>query len=93
MKRQRQKTFSERMAELFDLPGEVVAGQSHITLIGTGRVCIDRHRGILEYGEERICVRCGRHVVVIDGENLKLDAMSSRELLVTGVIGAVSFKG
>lgn len=92
MKWRRQKSFSERTAELFDLPGEVVAGQSRITITGTGSVYIDRHRGVLEYGEERICVRCGRCVAVIDGKNLRLDAMSSRELLVTGVIGGITFR-
>ena len=92
MKRQREKSFLERTAELFDLPGEIVAGQSRISITGSGRVHVDCHRGILEYGESRISLRCGKGVAVIEGENLRLRAMSERELLICGRLTGISFR-
>ncbi|MBQ4321914.1 MAG: sporulation protein [Oscillospiraceae bacterium] len=92
MKRKREKTFLERTAEMFDLPGEVTAGQSFIAVTGNGRVYIDGHRGILEYGEERISVRCGKMIASVEGLKLKLCAMSERELLVTGKLHSITFR-
>jgi len=91
MKGQRDKGFRERMAELFDLPGEVVAGLSSITLTGDSRVYIDRHNGILEYGDRRILLRCGKRITVVEGSGLEILAMSARELIITGKISGVSF--
>lgn len=92
MKKQtHRRSAAERAAELFDIPGEA-AGVPRVTITGCSRVQIENHRGITEYGRERICVRCGRVTVRVTGSNLELRAMNCEDLLINGVIRAVEYE-
>ena len=51
-----------RMAELFDLPGEVVAGLPHTEMVGRRQLLLENHRGILAYGAAAIDVNTGAFV-------------------------------
>ena len=44
----------ERTAEVFDLPGDVVAGLPRIELTGSRELRMENHKGILSYGGEEI---------------------------------------
>ena len=82
--RNRRQRALARTAELFDLPGEALAGMPRITLTGNRRVHIDCHRGILEYTNELIAVNGGAVILKIHGERLDIASMSAEELLITG---------
>ena len=87
----KKENLLERAADLFDLPGEVLAGMPLITITGGVRIHIENHRGILEYGETEIDVNCGKVVVRLSGEKMELRAMSENELLITGELARVEF--
>lgn len=91
-KRENKENIFERAADIFDLPGEIVAGMSRITITGCRRVFIENHRGILEYGREEIDVNGGRVIIKLKGKELELRSMSDRELLVTGLLTGISFE-
>lgn len=91
-KREKKENIFERAADIFDLPGEIVAGMSRITITGCRRVFIENHRGILEYGREEIDVNGGRVIIKIKGKELELRSMSDSELLVTGLLTDISFE-
>lgn len=78
-----------RASRAFDVPGDVVAGQPRIELIGSGELRMEGHRGILAYGPEEIHVSGGKLVVRVRGRGLELRAMNPTELLITGEISAV----
>lgn len=80
-----------KAADVFDLPGEAVAGVPRVTVTGTSRVHVENHRGLLEYGTEEICVNAGRQIIRIRGKHLELSAMSDIEMVTTGVISSVEF--
>lgn len=82
----------DKAANLFDLPGEVVAGMSRVTITGGSRVFIENHKGILEYGEERIGINGGRVVISVTGSDLEIRSMNTSELLITGRVHNVSFE-
>ena len=44
----------EKTAEVFDLPGDVVAGLPRIELTGSRELRMENHKGILSYGGEEI---------------------------------------
>ncbi len=92
MKKQREKTFLERTAETFDLPGEVAAGQSRVTVTGERSALVEGHRGILEYGDDCIAVRLKKRILTIRGSGIELAAMSQQDLLVTGCICELAFE-
>ena len=81
------------LAELFDLPAEVVAGLPRLEMVGTRQLYLERHRGILALGEERIDVNTGAGVLRVRGAGLALVAMTAEELRLGGRIDAVEWVG
>ncbi len=80
-----------RMAELFDLPADLVAGLAHMELLGDRQLLLEGHGGILSYSDTQIDVSAGGMVLRIQGAELALRSMTDRELRVRGRIDSVSF--
>ena len=85
----RRERFLERTAQVFDLPADVVAGVPRLELVGTGELRMERHKGILAYGDREIHISGGTYVVKVTGEELELRAMTGLELLITGRITGI----
>lgn len=85
-KRRKKEGILERTAEVFDLPGDVVAGLPRIEITGNRELRMENHKGILAYGSEEIHVSGGRLVLKVRGTDLELKAMNASELLITGTI-------
>ncbi len=88
MRKERRSRAAERIAEEFDIPPEAFPPVPKITISGRN-VLIEGHRGIEEYGEELISVRCRGFKAVIRGRGLRIGAMNSREIMITGAVSAV----
>lgn len=88
-RKQRREGFLERTAEVFDLPGDVVAGLPRLELTGSRELRMENHRGILAYGSDEIHISGGKLIVKVRGTGLELKAMNARELLITGTIFSV----
>ena len=85
-KRGKREGILERTAQVFDLPGDVVAGLPRIELTGNRELRMENLKGILAYGTEEIHVSGGKLVVKVRGDGLELRAMNASELLITGTI-------
>ncbi len=81
------------VAELFDLPADVVAGLAHVELVGDRQLFVEHHAGILSYGEDRIDINTDRGVLRVRGAGLNLLAMTAEELRIGGVIASVEWAG
>ena len=79
----------EKTAEVFDLPGDLVAGLPRVELVGNRELRMENHRGILAYGTEEIHISGGKLILKIRGEDLELRSMNAGELLITGHIRGV----
>lgn len=79
----------EKTAEVFDLPGDLVAGLPRVELVGNRELRMENHRGILAYGTEEIHISGGKLILKIRGEDLELRSMNAGELLITGLIRGV----
>ncbi len=80
-----------RMAELFDLPADLVAGLAHIELLGDREFFLEGHEGILSYCGEQIDVSAGTLVVRVRGAELALRSMTADEVRIRGRIDCVEF--
>ena len=85
------RQYLARMAELFDLPGDLVAGLSHLELLGDRQLFLEGHRGLLAYGTEQIDVNIGGAVLRVRGVGLTLRSMTDSELRIFGRIDGVEF--
>ena len=79
------------VAELFDLPADVVAGLPRLEMVGSRQLYVEHHAGILAYSEAQIDVNTAAGVLRVRGEGLSLLAMSAEELRIGGRIAAVEW--
>ena len=80
-----------RMAELFDLPADLVAGLAHAELLGNRQFFLEGHEGILAYSDTQIDISAGGAIVRVRGSGLELRSMTDREVRIRGNIDAVEF--
>lgn len=88
-RRERREGLLEKTAEVFDLPGDVLAGLPRIELLGSRQLRMENHQGILAYGSDEIHISGGKLIVKVRGEELNLRSMNGAELLITGRISGV----
>ncbi|MBR5537367.1 MAG: YabP/YqfC family sporulation protein [Clostridia bacterium] len=78
-------------AEQLDVPVGMLRGLPQLTLDGDGQLLVERHRGIVEYGTERIRIAAKEMTVEVLGSGLRLTAMDRDSIRVCGRISAVAF--
>ncbi len=81
----------DTVAELFDLPADVVAGLPRLEMVGSRQLYLEHHTGILAYSEEQIDVNTPEGILRVRGERLTLTAMTAEELRIGGAIAAVEW--
>ena len=81
----------DSVAELFDLPADLVAGLPHLEMVGSRQLYLEHHTGILSYSEAQIDVNTTGGVLRVRGEGLALLAMTAEELRIGGSIAAVEW--
>lgn len=82
-------SLGEKASGALDLPGEVLADLPRVEIVGGQRVVVENHKGLLSYTENEIRVG-GRHIsLVIRGDALLLETMTTWTLSVTGRIFGV----
>ena len=80
------------VAELFDLPADIVAGLPHLEMVGDRQLYLEHHTGLLSYSTECIDTNTTAGVLRISGQDLSLVAMTAEELRIGGRIDAVTWR-
>ena len=81
------------VAELFDLPADIVARLPHLEMVGGAQLYLERHTGILGYSQEQIDINTTSGVLRIKGKKLTIIAMTAEELRIGGQISAMELLG
>lgn len=89
--KRREAGVLDTVAELFDLPADVVAGLPRLEMVGSRQLYVEHHTGILAYSDTQIDVNTTAGVLRIKGERLTLLAMTAGELRVGGCISALEW--
>nr|WP_325297964.1 YabP/YqfC family sporulation protein [uncultured Dysosmobacter sp.] len=92
-RRDREGGVLSAVAELFDLPADVVAGLPRLEMVGSRQLYLEHHTGILAYSQEQIDANTAAGVLRVRGERLTLLAMTAGELRIGGKIDAVEWVG
>ena len=79
------------MADVANLPKDVVLGVPILTLTGHYEVNIENDRGILEYTEQliRINVRSGQ--IRITGKSLEINYYTTTDMKITGKVEKIEY--
>lgn len=88
----RRERFGRGVADLFDIPEDVVLNVPRITIIGNLQLIIENHRGLIEYTPQTIRVGAGNGQLVIDGEDLAVGSVFSEDLSVMGRFTRILFE-
>lgn len=83
------RSMWERIANAADLGTEPMPKLPLIELAGYGRMLIENHKGVIQYGCNEICVKVDYGIVHIIGTGLDLACMTKEYLLITGQIESV----
>ncbi len=92
-RRDREKVVLTTVAELFDLPADIVAGLPRLEMVGGRQLYLEHHTGLLAYTENQIDANTSAGVLRIKGERLTLMAMTAGELRIGGRIASVEWVG
>jgi len=81
------KNFKEKLTEVLELPKEIVLDVPKITMIGNSNFVVENHKGIIEYGDNRIKINTGKGLMKIQGNGLSIREITLENIIVTGKIG------
>ena len=83
--------IKKSLAELLELPKDVMLDLPKIILVGQLQVYIENHKGILEYTTTRIRINTKSGVLRITGTNLLIKNIVVEEIVIVGNINNVEF--
>ena len=90
-RRERENIVLTSVAELFDLPADLVAGLPRLEMVGGRQLYLEHHTGLLAYTEQQIDANTTAGVLRIRGDHLNLMAMTAEELRVGGRIDSLEW--
>ncbi len=72
-----------------DLSDEPIPGLPLLELAGDQRVLIEKHKGVTEYGRERIMIKVKFGHICVLGSRLELSRMTRGQLIISGRIDCI----
>lgn len=84
--------FKNRIAEVSELPKDVVMGQPVVTVLGRTEMNIENYRGIIEYTDVIIRIQTKIGQIRITGKNLRVDYYTNDDMKLTGQIEAIEYQ-
>ena len=85
------KKLKEKVAEILELPKEVVMDLPKITMFGDRNLLMENYKGIIEYDDNRIRVNTGRGIIKVTGEKLMIKEITLEDLMIDGDIVSLEF--
>ncbi len=92
MKKKRKERVQNKFERLLEIPTELSSTDPKITIVSFNEMLIENYKGILEYQEFFIRISTYSGIININGFNLKLNEMTSDDLMITGKIETIDFE-
>ena len=90
-KRKENRALS-KVNKLLEIPQEVSTDIPKLTVIGFQKMLIENYKSILEYQDFYIRISTYIGILNINGFELKLNEMTTEDLLITGKIESIDFE-
>ena len=92
MAKNKKSKITTKVNEILDIPQEISTNIPKITILGFEKMLIENYKSILEYQEFYIRISTYIGILNINGYELKLDEMTTDDLLITGKIDGIDFE-
>lgn len=86
MKKTEKYSFSERFADIFSLPKDMIRNETLLHMIGDTDMYIENYKGILEYSCCKIVIKGYCSKIIICGKRLSIAYYSDEDMKITGKI-------
>lgn len=83
--------ISKMMADLLEIPKDLVLDIPKITIIGRSELYLENHRGIIEFSNQRLRINLSRGFLEILGNELEIKALLPEEIKIEGDIFSCKF--
>ena len=83
---------AQELTDRLDLGEDLVFASAKLTVIAGSKILVENHRGIIEYGAERIVIAINRGKLCLSGDRFTIDAMNKNELLISGKLQCVDWE-
>ena len=80
------KYYSGRIGVKLGIPEEIAMDEARVVLIGSSRIQLLNHKGIVEYSDECIRLRTDQGMLRIEGSTLRIDEYTAQEICISGTI-------
>lgn len=88
----KRKKEASKLERILEIPEELSTDRPKVTIMGFEQVFIENYKGILEYQDYFIRLNTYIGIININGFNLKLEEMTTDDILVTGKIDSIDFE-
>lgn len=88
---QRKSGLRDRLVSLLELPGDAVLDVARVTMVGDMEMVIENHRGVTEYTPSRVVLTVPEGQMAIDGEELRIGAISPDQVTLLGKIRGLRY--
>ncbi len=90
--RVRSRRLRQKIANLLELPSDVVLDLPRVVLVGNVQAVIENHRGLIEYSPGLVRVGLDAGQLVLTGENLVIGTVGAEDMIVLGRIIGLEYR-
>ena len=83
--------FKQQMAEILELPKELILNVPKLTLIGNNIMSIQNFRSLIEYSNTQIKIKTNSGLILIQGNKLSIKEISTEDTIIEGEIQRLEF--
>ena len=85
------KKITEKFAEAWKLPKDVVMDLPRVSICGDREIYIENHKGLDRYDDDCIRIKMNNGTVVINGTGLRIVALEYNSIVVNGIFKSVEY--
>ncbi|MGI6003826.1 MAG: YabP/YqfC family sporulation protein [Christensenellales bacterium] len=89
----KEKIKERSWVEFFEMPPDMMGDLPRFTLMGTRFLKVEAHRGILSYGEYTIRLSTASGIIIIHGENMRVEDLEADAMVIKGQIHGLEYQG
>jgi sporulation protein YqfC len=90
--RKGEKKWRQNLADLLELPREIMLNLPRLTIVGNLQCYLENHRGVIEYTAEKVRVSVNGGEIIVRGRELVIRYMGNEEIAIDGNIETVDYE-
>jgi len=79
------------LTSLLALPAEATLNMPLLTMVGSGELSVENHKGIIEYTAEKLRINTAAGVLMVEGQSLAIKQLTAERILIRGAMQSLAF--